>query len=99
MKPDPDGMNDDRAEWAQQAVDAFQLATNTDPENLLADLLCDLMHWADRNAETAGSFEAALARAQSNYEAETYDDEAGTLCACGRSVPECNGDPCPDAAL
>lgn len=66
--------NDDRAHWggialaafagrsnAQDAVEAFASITGTDPESLLPDLMCDLMHWADRNG---GGFDEAVARAQ-----------------------------------
>ena len=49
LSADPEGMNDDRAKWAQVALDAFQGETGTDDGDRLADLLCDLMHWANRN--------------------------------------------------
>jgi len=42
--------------------------TGTDLEDALADLLADLMHWADRNSH---DFDAALERARWHYEAET----------------------------
>lgn len=66
--PDPERMNDRRSAWAQIAVSAFQAAHGTDDENVLCDLLCDLMHWADRHNY---DFPAALVRAQDHYEAET----------------------------
>lgn len=68
LPPDPEEMNDSRAEWAAVAVRAFQKATGTDPEDLLSDLLCDLRHWADRNGET---FATQLERANRNYLEET----------------------------
>jgi hypothetical protein len=68
LPPDPEGMNDSRAEWAGKAIAALQLATGTDDADALGDLLADLMHWADRNDY---DFEAALSRAQGHYEAET----------------------------
>lgn len=71
LPPDPDETNEARAEWAKTAIDAFQLATGTDDEDALADLLCDLMHFCDRNEETHGKFADALYRAKSNYAAET----------------------------
>jgi hypothetical protein len=46
----------------------FQCVTGTDDEDALGDLLCDLMHWSDRNNY---DFDLALARAQGNYEEET----------------------------
>lgn len=68
LPPDPEGMNDKRAEWAGAAVAAFREATSTDDEDALCDLLCDLAHWADRNGY---DFEAASLRARDHYEAET----------------------------
>ena len=68
LPPDPEGMNDSRAEWAGKAIAAFQLETGTDDEDVLGDLIADLMHWADRNNY---DFEAALFRAQGNYRTET----------------------------
>ena len=49
LPPDPDNMNADRAEWAAAALRHFQCTTGTDYEDALGDLLCDLMHWCDRN--------------------------------------------------
>ena len=50
-------MNVDRAEWAAAALRQFQCTTGCDYEDSLGDLLCDLMHWSDRNNF---DFEAAL---------------------------------------
>ena len=72
-KPDPDGKNADRAEWAETALRAFQEETGTDDEDMLADLLCDLMHWCDREGY---AFKEALRRASSHYGEETRDPEA-----------------------
>lgn len=69
LPPDPDGMNDQRAAWAQNALNGFSVETHNDDCDMLADLLCDLMHWADRHASL--SFAAELARAYSFYAAET----------------------------
>jgi hypothetical protein len=66
-------MNDRRAAWAAVALRAFRLVTGTDDEDALGDLLCDLMHWSDRNDY---DFEAALSRARWHYEAETMPDPA-----------------------
>jgi len=68
LPADPEEMNDDRAEWAAMALEAFQHATGTEEEDALRDLLCDLMHWCDRNN---CDFNAALSRAQMHYETET----------------------------
>ena len=68
LPPDPDNMNDDRAEWAASALRQFQCVTGTDYEDALRDLLGDLMHWCDRNDF---DFELALNRARGHYEAQT----------------------------
>jgi hypothetical protein len=68
LPPDPDGMNFDRASWADKAISAFRDATGTDREDALGDLLADLMHWADR---TGYGFDEALDRARGHYGAET----------------------------
>jgi hypothetical protein len=68
LPPDPEGMNDKRAAWAAIAIAAFQKATGTEDEDALCDLLADLRHWADRQGY---DFEAASARANNHYEAET----------------------------
>lgn len=68
LPPDPEGKNDDRAEWAAAALRQFQCITGTDYEDCLGDLLADLMHWCDRNDY---DFEAALSRARGHYEEET----------------------------
>lgn len=71
LPPDPDGQNDERAEWAERALLEFIRATRTDEEDALMDLLGDLMHWADRND---CDFEHELRRARTHYEAETMGD-------------------------
>jgi hypothetical protein len=72
LPPDPEAMNNDRAEWAAVALRQFQSATGSDSEDTLADLLGDLMHWADRNAVV---FDGELARARMHYEAETAAED------------------------
>lgn len=70
LPPNPDGLNFDRAAWADKAISAFRAETGTDHEDSLGDLLTDLMHWADR----AGfDFDLALERARGHYEAETSE--------------------------
>lgn len=73
LPPDPEGMNDKRAAWGGEAIVRFIKTTGTDLEDSLCDLLCDLMHWADRTEEV--DFEADLERARYHYDAETEDAE------------------------
>jgi hypothetical protein len=68
LPPDPDNMNDSRAEWAGATLSTFMRETGTDQEDALVDLLADLLHWADRNRH---DFDLALERAREHYEAET----------------------------
>jgi hypothetical protein len=68
LPPDPDDSNDDRASWAGRALHLFTEITGTDLEDALSDLLCDLMHWADRKDEC---FRSSLERARCNYAEET----------------------------
>lgn len=65
---DPDGMNDRRAAWGENAIGSIMADTGTDQEDALADLLGDLMHYAHQNGE---DFAAALRRACYHFEAET----------------------------
>jgi hypothetical protein len=71
LPADPEDMNDDRSQWAAEALYAFQRVTSTEEEDALGDLLCDLMHWCDHNGR---EFDAALSRAWMHYEAETTPD-------------------------
>ncbi len=71
LPPDPEGMNDNRAAWAGEALAVFMLATGTDLEDAVSDLIADLMHWCDRHGI---AFDEELARAATHYEAETLDD-------------------------
>ena len=68
LPPDPEGQNDDRACWAEVALDAFQQETGTEDEDALSDLLTDLMHYCDRNGI---QWADELARASRNYREET----------------------------
>lgn len=65
-------MNVKRAEWAQTALDAFVGHCATDPEDQLADLLCDLMHLADQKGI---DFDAEFDRALRLFVGEKEDDE------------------------
>lgn len=79
LPPDPENMNDERADWAESALQAFEARTHTDREDALGDLLGDLMHWADRNNF---DFDAAFDRAKSCYRQETGADPF-EMCECG----------------
>jgi hypothetical protein len=69
--------NEQRAEWAQCAIDSFQHTTGTDDEDALSDLLCDIMHWCDVAENESPGFEAELERAKGHYEAEIIEDGDG----------------------
>ncbi len=62
--------NSDRAAWAEKALLAFCCQTGTDYEDALGDLLCDLVHWADKNKF---DFDAALNRARDNHAIEVLE--------------------------
>lgn len=73
LPPDPERMNDDRAEWADHAIRAFAIHTGMVEEpddDIVPDLLADLMHWCDRNHL---SFDELLRRARNHYAEETND--------------------------
>jgi hypothetical protein len=63
--------NQDRAEWAEVALRAFQEATGADECDALGDLLADLMHWCDGSGY---AFNHALKCARMHYDAETSAD-------------------------
>jgi hypothetical protein len=68
LPPDPDARNGDRAEWARQTLEHFQELTRTDLEDALADLLCDLAHFCDREGVSS---QHEFRRAIGMYEHET----------------------------
>ena len=65
--------NLDHAVRAATALAAFRRETCCDHEDSLADLLCDLMHWADTHKF---DFEAALFRAECHYREERTEAAA-----------------------
>lgn len=79
LPPDPEGMNDDRAEVAANCIQYFQSQTGSEWNTAITDLLCDLMHMCDRqtleDGETPYDFEDALRTARMHYEAETMETE------------------------
>jgi hypothetical protein len=66
-------MNGERAQYADNAITAFQLTTRTDIQDAVSDLLADLMHWCDRHGM---EFEDELNRGRMHYLAETADNES-----------------------
>jgi hypothetical protein len=88
--PDPEKMNDSRAEWAAASLRHFQSCTGADFDDALSDLLCDLMHWSDRNGF---DFDGQLTRARTHYEAETSRSidlmaDALNIIASGKAEPD-----------
>lgn len=97
LPPDPDDMNDKRADWASSAVKRFQELTRTDDETAIGDLLSDLMHLCDRSGE---NFEELLRKGRDHYREETLPDEsdAKSVCdECGAEVEDVMS--CPDGAV
>jgi hypothetical protein len=68
LPPDPEEMNDERADWAEAALGAFQEETGTDDGDAIGDLLSNLMHWCDRNN---ADFAAEVRRGYFHYYEET----------------------------
>lgn len=73
LPPDPEGMNDARADWAAGAVQTFQAITGADDEDVLSDLLADLMHWT-ATATTSKSRSAAPGTITTPRHSETEGD-------------------------
>ena len=96
LPPDPEGMNDDRASWAQEATKAFQKATDVDECILVADLISDLMHLMDRRP-SLGHFETELAKGRSMYGEETKPDSVKD--AFNMICPKCLRDDCLDVEV
>lgn len=68
LPADPEGMNDERAQWAGVALRAFRDETKCEADEAPGDLIADLMHWCDRNGM---DFEAVLTQAREHYRVET----------------------------
>src|SRR5947208_2172293 len=85
LPPDPEGMNDRRAEWAAGCIHHFQCWTGTDFEDAVCDLLADLMHWCDRNGQDFGHELDILLTAAGDLDAaidgatDQFDDERAAL--------------------
>ena len=82
LPPDPEGMNETRAGWADDCIALFMGATRTDREDALSDLLCNMMHWCDRNNQ---SFDKELERANLHYDEETSGHQRKTTYEDGGS--------------
>lgn len=65
--------NAERAASADAALMAYMSRTRCDCEDCLADLLCDIMHWADK---CGLSFAEALHGARYHYGAESAEGDA-----------------------
>jgi hypothetical protein len=63
----------ERAASADAALTAYMSRTSCDCEDCLADLLCDLMHWADK---ARLNFPEEFRRARFHYCVEVADREA-----------------------
>ena len=68
----------------RNSLTRFRHQTGVDLEDALPDLLCDLMHLADRKG---WDFETDMERARAHYEAETEPDP-GDLFGAARLVIE-----------
>lgn len=68
--------DNERAEWARNALESFRRETNCDFGDSLGDLLCNLMHFADSNNF---DFEAALTRARGHYVEEKDEERADNV--------------------
>lgn len=71
IPPDPDGQNDDRADWAGQCIELFQKLTRCDEEDAVHDLITDLAHWCDRQGSV--DFNDELNHAANMYHEETAE--------------------------
>ena len=50
LPPDPDGMNEKRALWADACIHLMSRQTGCEPgQQALGDLLCNIFHWGDRH--------------------------------------------------
>jgi hypothetical protein len=77
LPPDPDGMNGRHAGWAAAAaIRDFQRATGTDWCDAVADLLCGLMHFCDRESF---DFQQELDRARRYYKVECAEETSDVV--------------------
>lgn len=64
-----------RALWAKQAVETFKRHCRTDDCDVVADLICDLLHLCDMNPEKYGNATDAIRIGVSNYEFERTEEK------------------------
>lgn len=76
LPPDPEGMNDERAQWAHEGLKTFAVSTgikiDVEADTVASGFLADVMHWCDRHRQ---DFDSLLARARNHYAEETKDGE------------------------
>ena len=76
LPPDPDNMNDERAAWASECLEAMHAMTGCEMgQEALGDLLCNLFHWGDRNGFTPQQIENVFSHAREMYRQETMPFE------------------------
>ena len=68
LPPDPEGLNERRAERAAIALQAYMNIGATEDDSLLYDLLVDLRHWADHNGK---DFDVTVVKSKESYAEET----------------------------
>jgi hypothetical protein len=73
LPPDPEDMNDARAEWAGECIALFSEITGSENgQEAMGDLLADMFHWCDRNGL---DMEQMFDSARRCYREETYSEE------------------------
>ena len=70
LLPDPDGLNEARASWADVALSTFASKTGAIRPDVVCHMLTDIRHWCDREGL---DFEHELDRARAHYAAEVLD--------------------------
>ena len=73
-----------RLQLTMSALELWQQANDIDPEDAVEELLTDLMHWANDNAE--GGFSAILNRATLEYESSRAPKRAELPRECAIEV-------------
>lgn len=81
--------NKDRAEWGKQALDAFAVATGSEPETIVCDLLADLMHYCRLNNI---DFEAELHLGERHFDEEVEEEKYYAGLPDEEPLPLCEGD-------
>lgn len=72
LPPDPDGMNEERALWADACIDLMSTQTGCEPgQEALGDLLCNIFHWGDRHGFSNDEIKAIFDSRFRLYKEET----------------------------